>query len=165
MWQARVTRAWCGPGGFIQVGMRGCEPGRGIRAPPFLSLGREGGRSPLESGGSFGFGRKRNSVAIQAPSLGRERRPWPGLGGVRPECVAPGSALADCFSPGGVWSGVIEPRCIGGMIMTSWLLLGGGEEGKWLALFLSPTSPPPEWDITTDIVSEAHKHVCARGRP
>jgi len=27
--QATVTRPWCGPGGYIQVGMRGCEPGGG----------------------------------------------------------------------------------------------------------------------------------------
>ena len=28
-----ATRAWCGPGGYIQVGMRECEPGGEVRAP------------------------------------------------------------------------------------------------------------------------------------
>lgn len=37
--QAFVTRPWCGPGGYIQVGMRGCDCGEGVRAPR--------GRSPL----------------------------------------------------------------------------------------------------------------------
>ena len=36
---ASATRPWCGPGGYIQVGMRGCDFGEGIRAPR--------GRSPL----------------------------------------------------------------------------------------------------------------------
>jgi len=56
-----VTRPWCGPGGYIQVGMRGCESSgdpRAVRSvPPFML------RSYLEN---FYF-------AIQAPSLGGER--------------------------------------------------------------------------------------------
>ena len=37
--QVFATRPWCGPRGYIQVGMRGCDCGEGIRAPR--------GRSPL----------------------------------------------------------------------------------------------------------------------
>lgn len=62
--RARVTRAWCGPGGYIQVGMRGCEPGGGVRAP-------------LPSKEAVGPRARRTTkdfcIAIQAPSLGRER--------------------------------------------------------------------------------------------
>ena len=44
--QVFVTRPWCGPGGYIQVGMRGCEPSgdpRAVRSvPPFaLTFGND----------------------------------------------------------------------------------------------------------------------------
>jgi len=56
--QVSVTRPWCGPGGYIQVGMRGCESSgdpRAVRSvPPFL-------RTPVWK-----------LFAIQAPSFGGE---------------------------------------------------------------------------------------------
>lgn len=61
--QVVVTRPWCGPGGYIQVGMRGCEPSGDPRAVC--------GRSLHLVKCSLWW--KKYSVAIQAPSLGRER--------------------------------------------------------------------------------------------
>jgi len=43
--QVSVTRPWCGPGGYIQVGMRGCESSgdpRAVRSVPPGSLLRGG---------------------------------------------------------------------------------------------------------------------------
>lgn len=78
--QACVTRPWCGPGGYIQVGMRGCEPG-GESARRFRQ--RKRSVPPFGEQFSLGFwGREKISVAIQAPSLGRER---PLV--ARPECA------------------------------------------------------------------------------
>lgn len=56
--QARVTRPWCGPGGYIQVGMRGCEPCGGPRAIFVKEKGRSlhsVNNSPSVSGGEIFF--------------------------------------------------------------------------------------------------------------
>lgn len=91
MWQARVTRPWCGPGGYIQVGMRGCEPGGGIRAPPLSSFGREGGSVPLHLGGSFDWEGRGILLLSRLPPSGGRGAPLdpPGPGGA----LSPGGAV------------------------------------------------------------------------
>ena len=88
--QASATRARCGPGGYIQVGMRGCDCGRGSArrevGPPFPCT-----HSCLEI----------ILFAIQAPPSGGERCMWVpwGLAVPTPHVVGGAACTVGC-----VWS-------------------------------------------------------------
>lgn len=155
--QATVTRPWCGPGGYIQVGMRGCEPGGGVPRAVFV---KEEGRSPPfgeQFSPSWGEEKRYFLLLSRLPPSGG-RRPlglvgflfglaWRALMGAGNNWRRRRLSLAmrfDSVVPGW-WCSLVLGGWRSVVLVVLWscgVLLGGGER---VAMYVAARPPPSVW--------------------